>query len=368
VPRRRWWGVIASAWLCVGCAMPVSKLPALPTNEIAVEQRKEQIDQLRAYYAAVARVDDIGFHIRASNRPFCKNVAAQIGLHAATGRSLPRQYQSYTHEALRISWTKPTVISVASGSPAAVAGIKIGDQILTLDNQVMPAIGTARRMSKWLRRNGTKPVQIMVRRDGVDTLRTVYPVAACAIPIRYVSDQTANAYTDDEKIVIYSGILRVARSDADLAMIIGHELAHVTMGHYGKKVQNALLGAVGGALIDGGFMLGGVYTGTTFTRHFEKVGARAFSVEFEREADYVGAYYAARAGYDISGTEDVWRRLAQENPKSIRLISDHPITPVRFVQMQKVIAEISEKKRLGLPLLPNLKIAHGAPAAQDMQY
>ncbi len=96
------------------------------------------------------------------------------------------------------------------------------------------------------------------------------------------------------------------------------------MGHYDKKVQNALLGELGGALVDGGFMLGGVYTGTTFTRHFKKVGARAFSVQFEREADYVGAYYAARAGYDISGAAEVWRRsgwkvrTASASPQRIR--------------------------------------------------
>jgi Zn-dependent protease with chaperone function len=259
------------------------------------------------------------------------------------------------------------VISVASGSPAAVAGIKAGDQILTLDNEVVPATGTARRMSKWLRRNGSKPVQVMVRRDGVDTLRTVYPVLACAIPIRYVSDQTANAYTDYDKIVIQAGILRVTKSDADLAVIIGHELAHVTMGHYGKKLQNAILGAVGGVMVDVAFAAASMPTHGVFMRYFEKVGARAFGVEFEREADYVGAYYAARAGYDISDTEEVWRRFGREDPASIRLATTHPISAVRFVQMQKVIAEIAEKKRLGLPLLPNLKIAHSAPQAITWQ-
>jgi predicted Zn-dependent protease len=35
-----------------------------------------------------------------------------------------------------------------------------------------------------------------------------------------------------------------------------------------------------------------------------RIGARALSVVFEREADYVGAYYTTRAGYDISGTAD----------------------------------------------------------------
>ena len=207
----------------------------------------------------------------------------------------------------------------------------------------------------------------MVRRDGVDTPHTVTPVLACAIPIEYLGDSQLDAHTDFRKIVIHAGILRVARSDADLAVVIGHELAHVNMGHYGKKLQNAILGAVGGVMVDVAFTAASLPTHGAFMRYFEKVGARAFSVEFEREADYVGAYYAARAGYDISGTEEVWRRFGQEYPKSIRLAVTHPITPVRFVQMQKVIAEIAAKKRLGLPLLPNLKIAHGAPPAATQE-
>jgi len=341
--------------------MPTSKLPDLPASEVAAEQRKQQIDQIRDYYAALARVDDVGFHIRVANREFCKHTEAQIGLYPATVRSLPRKYRSYSREALQLSWTQPTALSVASGSPAARAGIKTGDQILTLDNEPVPARHTAKWMEKWLRHHGDAPVEIMARRDGVETPHTVYPVMACSIPIDYVSDPTPNAFTNYKKIVIYSGILRVARSDADLAVIIGHELAHVNMGHYQKKEQNALLGELGGALVDGGFMLGGVYTGRTFTRHFEKAGARAFSVQFEREADYVGAYYAARAGYDISGAAEVWRRFSLESPSSIRLATTHPISPARFVQMQKVIAEIADKKRRGLPLVPNLKVAPGEP-------
>jgi hypothetical protein len=344
--------------------MPTSQLPDLPKSEIAAEQRKEQIDQIHDYYAALDRVDDVGFHIRVSNREFCKNTAAQIGLYAATVQSLPRKYRSYSHETLQLSWTQPTAITVATGSPAAVAGIKTGDQILTLDNEVVPATKTAKWVETLLRRHVEEPVAIMVRRDGADTLHTAYPVMACAIPIDYVSEPTPNAFTNNKKIVIYSGILRVARSDAELATIIGHELAHVNMGHYQKKVQNALLGELGGALVDGGFMLGGFYTGRTFTRHFKRVGARAFSVQFEREADYVGAYYAARAGYDISGAAEVWRRFSLEQPNSIRLATTHPISPARFVQMQKVIAEIAEKKRQGLPLVPNLKPEPDAPAPQ----
>ncbi len=60
----------------------------------------------------------------------------------------------------------------------------------------------------------------------------------CAIPLFLETNTTPSAYTDFEKIVIYSGILRVARTDAQLATVVGHELAHVNMGHYRKQLRD----------------------------------------------------------------------------------------------------------------------------------
>ena len=82
----------------------------------------------------------------------------------------------------------------------------------------------------------------------------------------------------------------------------------------------------------------------------------AFSVEFEREADYVGAYYAARAGYDITGSENIWRAMSLESPKSIQLARTHPTSPARFVQMRQTVAEIADKERRHLPLVPTMKV------------
>jgi predicted Zn-dependent protease len=68
-------------------------------------------------------------------------------------------------------------------------------------------------------------------------------------------------------------------------------------------------------------------------------------MDYEREADYVSAYYAARAGYYLAGAEEIWRALLLENPDDIRVGRTHPVTPVRFVQMQKAVAEIADKQR-----------------------
>jgi hypothetical protein len=135
--------VLHALLLCAACA-PVSKLPPLPTDEIKAEQRKQQVAQLRSYLGQLSRLDNVAFQLRVANRDDCEDRAwAQIGLIAGTVPSLPRKFRSFSHEALAVSWTHATVLSIADNSPAAVAGIKTGDQLLTFNNEPIPRHGTA---------------------------------------------------------------------------------------------------------------------------------------------------------------------------------------------------------------------------------
>lgn len=343
--------LLASALLCA-CA-PVSKLPALDKAEVAAEQRREQIAQMRGYFAELHRVNDVAFRIRVANRHFCRGrVTPLIGVFAATAQSLPRRFRSFATEAMDLTWVRPTIISLADGSPAAKAGIRDHDEIVALNGDLIPVTRTNRWMAAWLKRNGEKPVNVNLRREGKDMTVSVTPVTGCSIPIEYATSDEVNAFTDDERIVIYSGIVALTKNDAQLANIIGHELAHSNMGHLEKQAFNEIAAGGVGFAIDAAFQAGGA-----FTRAFAKAGRGAYSVEFEREADYVGAYYAARAGYDVAGTEEFWFAMGQTHPDSLRFATTHPIAPLRFVQMKKVAEEIAEKQRSGRPLVPDLKFA-----------
>ena len=181
-------GVIAGAWLCAGCGIPISRLPDLPADAVEAEHRLQQIAEMREYYTQLARVDTVAFRIRVANREFCENVGAQAGMYVATVQSLPRKYRSYANEALNLSWTHPTVISVVANSPAAYAGIKIGDQIQFLDQDPVPATSTGGFVAAYLRSRGEQPVRVALKRDGAEQAVMMTPVLACAIPINYVPD------------------------------------------------------------------------------------------------------------------------------------------------------------------------------------
>jgi len=278
--------ILSGSLFSAGCAGPVSRLPTASPTAIATEQYRQQLAAVRAYYRDLGRIDNVAFRIRTANTRFCKDkVAAQIGIFAGTVRSLPRKYQSVAGQALNLRWSTPRVIAVADGSPTARAGLKPGDDVLKLNGEPVPKTGTARWIEKSVKEDGTVPMTLTARRDGKVSTLTLYPVMGCSIPIELKAAPIPNAFSTGDKIVILSGILRVTYTDADLAIIIGHELAHANLGHRRKQEENALLGEIGGAVIDGGLLLGGIYTGGTFAKHFEKAGARAYSIEFEREAD-----------------------------------------------------------------------------------
>jgi Zn-dependent protease with chaperone function len=346
--------LLAGSLVCAACG-PISKLPPLASEAVEAERRNQQIEQIRDYFAKRGRLHSVAFRIRAANRDECKNRAfAEIGLEAGTIESLPQEHRSFAHEALSVSWTQATVLSVAERSPAAIAGIKTGDHVLTFNNEAVPRSGTRGWIARFVRNNGERPIRVLIRRDGVDDIHTVSPLLVCSIPIQLTTDPVPNAFTTGDKIVIHSSLLRIARSDAQLALVVGHELAHVNLGHLEKQAANELLGQASEMIIDR-VLLG--WSGGLFTRELGRAGRLAFSVDFEREADYVGAYYAARAGYDLVGAEEFWRTYALEIPDSVRAGITHPVTPVRFVQLQKVVAEIADKRRRNVQLIPELKVA-----------
>ena len=71
----------------------------------------------------------------------------------------------------------------------------------------------------------------------------------------------------------------------------------------------------------------------------------------------------------VSCAENVWRALARESPDSSRLAKTHPTSPERFILMRQTIAEIADKERRNLPLVPELKTTQAesqpAPAREQ---
>ena len=92
-------------------------------------------------------------------------------------------------------------------------------------------------------------------------------------------------------------LLMNVRNNDELALIMGHEAAHHIHGHLEQKQGNALAGAILFGLI-------GAAAGVDATGLGADIGGRAYSKEFELQADKLGTVITKRAGYDpVRGAE-----------------------------------------------------------------
>jgi predicted Zn-dependent protease len=168
-------------------------------------------------------------------------------------------------------------------------------------------------------------------------------------------EKNLNAYADGEAIFITPMMMRFAKDNDHLGVILSHEYAHNIMGHVTAKKRNAMAGFALGALVDIVAGTQGISTQGMGSQLGMGAGIRAFSPEFEREADYVGLYVAALAGYDIAKAPELWRAMTSIDPKGAFLTGSHPSNPERYVLLEQTKQEIVNKVRSGKPLVPNIR-------------
>ena len=165
----------------------------------------------------------------------------------------------------------------------------------------------------------------------------------CYYYFRLNQNDELNSKADGKNIIIYTGMMRFIESDDELAVVMAHEFSHNLMNHVDAQKNNKNIGKIFGLAIDALASSQGLNT-------------HGDAAEFEQEADYVGLYVMARAGYDIKKAGDLWRRMSIENPSDIYTTSTHPSNAARFVAIQKTIAEIEYKRKNHVELLPYFKI------------
>jgi len=160
----------------------------------------------------------------------------------------------------------------------------------------------------------------------------------------FKEDDTVNAFClPGGKIGVYTGILPVAKNDAGLAAILGHEVAHATAHHSQDRMSQALLTQVGVAAA--GLSLGDSrYKGPLLAAL--GVGAQVgillpFSRKHETEADIIGLTYMAKAGYDPQEAVELWKRMAaQEKGGTPGFLATHPVSADRVVNLQNHLRDV----------------------------
>lgn len=178
----------------------------------------------------------------------------------------------------------------------------------------------------------------------------------CYYYFKMSRNEEINSMADGKNIIIYTGMIRFVESDDELAAVMGHEFAHNLMGHPKAQKKNATWGGLAGLAADAIAKSQGIDTGGEIAENGEEFGALAYSIDFEKEADYIGLYVMERAGYNIKLAPNLWRRMSLEDPDGINIAITHPSNAQRFVALQKTIDEIEFKKKNHIKVLPDFKM------------
>lgn len=336
--------------LVVACA-PVAKLPTVDRELAEKEAHIQREMALLQQNRDMEKVFNISYTILKNGTELCpENIGNGTGITIANRYYFGEEFAAAAESALGLT-DKVSITSVVPGSAADVAGVKDGDIIRSINGWRVPKgpEAIAMTVNKYRELQETKD-EIILRllRDGVRESATIKFDQICDYKYRVENSDAVNAFADGEGIHITTGMLRFVETDEELALIIGHEFAHNQMDHIDKKKGNAAVGLIFDLLLAG--------AGINTSGAISDAAAQAYSQEFEAEADYVGLYFAAHAGYDISQAPFFWRRMAIAHPGSIRSnhASSHPATPERFVALEAGVKEILAKQKNGEPLLPEM--------------
>jgi predicted Zn-dependent protease len=169
------------------------------------------------------------------------------------------------------------------------------------------------------------------------------------------SKKGLNAHADGQNVVIYPAMIEFATNDNQLAFVIAHEFAHSIMAHVASTQKNVAIGGILGTLVDIAAQSQGVDTGGQIGQLGAQQALLKYSSAFENEADYVGLYILARAGYKIEDAPGFWRQMSLQVPQAVYATGTHPNNPSRTLAMQNGVKEIQAKKAAKQPLLPNIK-------------
>jgi predicted Zn-dependent protease len=157
---------------------------------------------------------------------------------------------------------------------------------------------------------------------------------------------TANAFAlPGGKVAVYTGLFPVAKDEAGLAAVMGHEIAHALARHGAERMSQGLvleLGAVGlGAAMGGQNPAVAQGVMAAYGLGAQVGVALPFSRSQESEADRIGMILMAKAGYDPEAALQLWQRMEQHEKggRPPEYLSTHPSAATRQEQIRGWLPE-----------------------------
>jgi len=282
-----------------------------------------------ATFAALQDVDGrmagIAYRLTTANAALCRDLAPTPGwaIHALD------QYEPPLRDQARRSFGFETPIAVEAvvpGSPAATAGVRAGDSIVSVDGKRFDG-GTPGKSVSSATRDATveaiaalparQPLRVELRRGGVTRTVTIAASPGCRSAFEVLLGPKMEASADGR--IVQIGVRFFARySDDEVAVVVAHELSHNILHHARRLdaagIQRGLLSEVGR-------------------------NGRLFRLT-EDQADLLGMYLLRNAGYDPRSAVRFWRDHGGDVDGGLFRSRTHPSSAARARALEAEIARI----------------------------
>ncbi len=183
-----------------------------------------------------------------------------------------------------------------------------------------------------------KAVETFYKSNGYES-----ELANYAWEFNLVADKSVNAFAmPGGKVVVYSGLLPVTQTEEALAVVIGHEIAHVIAQHSNERISQQVALQYGGAIAGG--LLGNSESARQLGSTVFGLGAQygvmmPYARKQELESDEIGVIIMAIAGYDPRVAIPFWQRMSEASSGSQipEVLSTHPADNRRIERLNAIM-------------------------------
>lgn len=175
-----------------------------------------------------------------------------------------------------------------------------------------------------------------------------------------IEDKKANAFAlPGGKVAFNTGILELCVDEAGVAVVMGHEIAHVLARHGAERLSQSRMLRIGETVLSIVMSSSAPAARSTVLNAYgigTKLGVMLpFSRSHESEADGIGLSLMANAGYDPTTAVEFWERMAEESKgkKKVELLATHPAHDMRIGKLKERMPEAIHLYRIAISNNPD---------------
>lgn len=253
----------------------------------------------------------------------------------------------------------------ASRAPVAPGEIPPGEYVTAEDEQYGQQVLATLMNSYPLSRDDTAINRV---RDIVDKLATAAGADKAPWNVYVLSgDRVVNAAaTRGNFVFVWTGMFNVARTDGELAGVLAHEMGHVLANHTQptpSEEASEITASIGGNVarqvvsVQGPYGALGGLAGIVAEQAIKAFIVNPESRRKEFEADQIGLFLMADAGYDPNEAITLWTAMdSRSGGVGVpTILSSHPADDERLTELQQLLPEAMERYRIAQGFKPRAK-------------